>query len=93
VITRGIWFYDGTWQPVDPECSNSLERVYLEQFYGKKLSDYITDPCNKTPKAGNNMSIFSHTNISSATKKFGLKVNTEKTKYRFICHCQNAEQT
>jgi hypothetical protein len=53
VITRGIWFYDGSWQPIDTEESNSLEAVHLELFYGKKLSDYITDPCNKTPKAGN----------------------------------------
>lgn len=51
-ITRGIWFYDGSWIPVDTECSNILENVHLELFFGKKLSDYITEPCNKTPKAG-----------------------------------------
>ncbi|XP_021941113.1 phospholipase DDHD1-like isoform X2 [Zootermopsis nevadensis] len=50
-ITRGIWFYDGSWIPVDTECSNILENVHLELFFGKKLSDYITEPCNKTPKA------------------------------------------
>jgi len=53
VITRGIWFYDGSWQPIEPEYSESLENDHLKQFYGKKLSDYITDPCNKTSKAGN----------------------------------------
>lgn len=51
VITRGIWFYDGSWQPIDNECSNSLEDAHLELFYGKKLSDYVVDPSNKTPKA------------------------------------------
>jgi hypothetical protein len=53
VITRRIWFYDGSWQPIDPEYSNSLEAVHLELFFEKNMSDYITDPCSKTFKAGN----------------------------------------
>lgn len=57
MITRGIWFYDGTWQPIDNEYSNSLEDAHLELFYGKKLSDYVIDPSNKTPKAGNRQQI------------------------------------
>jgi len=57
VITRGIWFYDGSWQPIDNEYSNSLEDAHLELFYGKKLSDYVVDPSNKAPKAGNKQQI------------------------------------
>lgn len=51
VITRGIWFYDGSWQPIDPEYSSNLEAVHLELFYGKNMSDYNTDLCSKTPEA------------------------------------------
>lgn len=55
MITRGIWFYDGSWQPIDPEYSRSLEDVHLELFDGKNLSHYSTDLCSKTPKAGNKL--------------------------------------
>ncbi|XP_069684791.1 phospholipase DDHD1-like isoform X2 [Periplaneta americana] len=51
VIMRGVWFYDGSWQPLDSDSSNTLEEAHLEFFYGKKLSDYIPDPSSKTPKA------------------------------------------
>ena len=70
MITRGIWFYDGSWQPIDNEYSNSLEDVHLELFYGKKLSDFVIDPSNKTPKAGNKQkSIFLPYNHLNYQKK------------------------
>lgn len=55
MITRGIWFYDGSWQPIDPEYSSSMEAVHLKLFYGKNMSDYNTDLCSKTPKTGNQL--------------------------------------
>ncbi|GLH06924.1 Protein retinal degeneration B [Gryllus bimaculatus] len=49
-ITRGNWFYDGTWQPLEVEQSNKMEMFHLEHFYGHKLSDYHVDPNSKIPK-------------------------------------------
>lgn len=79
MITRGIWFYDGSWQPIDSEYSNSLEDAHLEIFYGKKLSDYVLDPSNKTPKAGNKQqTVFLPYNHLNCQKKFVLEVDAKK---------------
>jgi hypothetical protein len=55
VITRGIWFYDGSWQPIDPEYSSCLEAVHLDLFCGKSMHDCNTDLSSKTPEAGNKL--------------------------------------
>ncbi|XP_066990985.1 phospholipase DDHD1 [Anabrus simplex] len=49
-ITRGNWFYDSTWQPLEVDHSNRIETCHLEQFYGHKLADYMPDPASKTQK-------------------------------------------
>uniref|UniRef100_A0A1B6LDX7 DDHD domain-containing protein n=1 Tax=Graphocephala atropunctata TaxID=36148 RepID=A0A1B6LDX7_9HEMI len=48
VITRGSWFYENTWQPVELEISEDLENVHLSLFIGKRNSDYVQDA--KAPK-------------------------------------------
>lgn len=48
VITRGTWFYESNWQPVDVELSEPIEKIHLTQFLGKKPSE-ITDD-GGTPK-------------------------------------------
>jgi hypothetical protein len=37
-ITRGTWFYDGTWQPLSVEHADKLEEEHLGQFNGVSLS-------------------------------------------------------
>lgn len=49
VITRGTWFYE-SWQPLDLEVSEVLEKTHLSLFIGKKNSDYEEDA--KAPKKG-----------------------------------------
>lgn len=48
VITRGTWFYESNWQPVDVELSEPIETIHLTQFLGKKPSEIIND--TGTPK-------------------------------------------
>ncbi|KAL0280809.1 UNVERIFIED_CONTAM: hypothetical protein PYX00_001992 [Menopon gallinae] len=40
LITRGTWFYEGTWQPLEREQSNILEAKHLSMFQGHQLSEY-----------------------------------------------------
>lgn len=40
LITRGTWFYEGTWQPLEREQSNVLETKHLSMFQGHQLSEY-----------------------------------------------------
>uniref|UniRef100_A0A1B6CIH6 DDHD domain-containing protein n=1 Tax=Clastoptera arizonana TaxID=38151 RepID=A0A1B6CIH6_9HEMI len=47
VITRGTWFYE-SWQPLEQEVSDVLEKIHLSHFIGKKNSDYEED--TKAPK-------------------------------------------
>lgn len=39
-ITRGTWFYDGTWQPLSVEHADKLEEEHVGQFAGVSLSLY-----------------------------------------------------
>ncbi|XP_054287967.1 phospholipase DDHD1-like [Macrosteles quadrilineatus] len=48
VITRGTWFYENTWQPVELDISEDLEHIHLSLFIGKRNSEYIQDA--KAPK-------------------------------------------
>lgn len=48
VITRGTWFYESNWQPVDVELSEPIEKIHLTQFLGKKPFEVIVD--TSTPK-------------------------------------------
>lgn len=50
-ITRGNWFYDGTWQPLEVDQSNRMEMFHLEKFYGHKLCEYHIDPASRIPKS------------------------------------------
>lgn len=39
---RGMWFYDGTWQPIDEEHAVQIETEHLSHFLGKKIEDFPT---------------------------------------------------
>lgn len=47
-ITRGTWFYEGTWQPLDRDQSSVLESKHLSMFQGHKLSEYTENEAKGT---------------------------------------------
>lgn len=61
VITRGTWFYEANWQPLDLDTCETLERSHLLLFKGKKGSDYIIDA--KSPKKALHSEVFIDYNV------------------------------
>lgn len=49
-IMRGMWFHDGTWQPLDESSSEQIESAHLKKFFGQKCSDFIQVTPSKGPK-------------------------------------------
>lgn len=43
-ITRGLWFYDQVWQPLEEIYSQQLESDHIEKFLGRRLDEYIPSP-------------------------------------------------
>ncbi|KAL1137611.1 hypothetical protein AAG570_009307 [Ranatra chinensis] len=43
IVTRGTWFYEATWQPLEEDHANALEKTHLKLFQGKKSSEYSLD--------------------------------------------------
>ncbi|XP_064599828.1 phospholipase DDHD1-like isoform X2 [Liolophura sinensis] len=41
-VMRGMWFYDGTWQPIDEGHAVQIETEHLSHFVGKKIEDFPT---------------------------------------------------
>lgn len=47
VVTRGSWFYEASWQPVEEETAKTMEDVHLSLFLGKKSSEFPLDSHTK----------------------------------------------
>nr|XP_040565528.1 phospholipase DDHD1-like [Lepeophtheirus salmonis] len=43
-ILRGTWFHETTWQPVQCEHADRIEREHLSRFLNHKMADYVWDP-------------------------------------------------
>jgi len=61
VITRGTWFYENTWQPVELDISEDLEQTHLSLFIGKRNSEFTQDA--KAPKKVINTEVLSGNHI------------------------------
>ncbi|KAL1463481.1 hypothetical protein WDU94_015229 [Cyamophila willieti] len=46
MVTRGSWFYQGTFQPFDADISDVMEQAHLELYMGHKSSEYVIDVKN-----------------------------------------------
>ena len=55
-IMRGAWFIDGTWQPLEANYCEQIEKEHLTFFRGHKLPSEKPDPKATIPGT-------SHTNI------------------------------
>lgn len=62
LITRGTWFYDGTWDPLPVEQAEKLEEAHMLKFCGAALinhqqqvpgQSHPDDPQNKTGNSAN----------------------------------------
>ncbi|XP_039296596.1 phospholipase DDHD1 [Nilaparvata lugens] len=53
VVTRGSWFYETNWQPLELETCECIERVHLQRFAGQRVSDTkdVLDATRPTRKA------------------------------------------
>ncbi|XP_041353562.1 phospholipase DDHD1-like [Gigantopelta aegis] len=51
MIMRGVWFYDGSWQPVEDGYASQIETEHMATFFGQKLhvESFTTSP-SKGPK-------------------------------------------
>ncbi|CAG7717885.1 unnamed protein product [Allacma fusca] len=73
-ITRGIWFYDGVWQPIDWTQADKLEIEHLEKFGGASLITSTMESLPDSPTKKNKQVVhrvsFSdfHVDWSSATE-------------------------
>uniref|UniRef100_T1HB26 DDHD domain-containing protein n=1 Tax=Rhodnius prolixus TaxID=13249 RepID=T1HB26_RHOPR len=47
VVTRGSWFYEASWQPLEEETAETMEDVHLSLFLGKKSSEFPLDSHTK----------------------------------------------
>lgn len=48
-IMRGTWFYDGSWVPLEMECSEVIEEVHLRMFKKQTLTQSSSSPDLGTP--------------------------------------------
>jgi phospholipase DDHD1 len=53
-ITRGLWFYDQIWQPLEDDYSQQIETEHIANFMGRRLDEFIPSP-TKGKKPGINM--------------------------------------
>ncbi|XP_075237499.1 phospholipase DDHD1-like isoform X2 [Lycorma delicatula] len=61
VITRGTWFYETNWQPLDLETCETLDRAHMTLFRGKRNSEYVVD--TKSPKNALHTEMFVDYNV------------------------------
>lgn len=52
VITRGTWFYDGTWDPLPVEQAEKLEEAHMSKFCGSSLINHAQQ---KPPQSQGNL--------------------------------------
>lgn len=50
VIMRGLWFYDGSWQPLDGDRCEQVENVHLSLYANHCVSEYLSTGNPKQPK-------------------------------------------
>ncbi|XP_063426380.1 phospholipase DDHD1-like [Mytilus trossulus] len=43
-ITRGLWFYEQDWQPLEEDYSQQLEAEHMSKFLGRRLDDFVPSP-------------------------------------------------
>ncbi|XP_052058815.1 phospholipase DDHD1-like isoform X2 [Mytilus californianus] len=43
-ITRGLWFYDQDWQPLEEGYSQQLEAEHISKFLGRRLDEFVPSP-------------------------------------------------
>lgn len=43
-ITRGLWFYEQDWQPLEEDYSQQLEAEHMSKFLGRRLDEFVPSP-------------------------------------------------